>query len=445
MIKPNQILKNWMMGAVVGLAVSVSGGAADMAVDESYNVILIMADDFGVDSVATYGSNFTKTPNISNLAGEGVRFDYAYSQPICTPSRVKIMSGQSNARNYSAFAYMDPSIKTFGHLMQGAGFKTTVLGKWQLFRGMKDPVSIKGMTAVKAGFDEHFIWQASPEERGNRYWGPMFTENGIVKSWGEDVFGPDLVNEKALEFIEENRDEKFFLYYPMLMPHDPFVTTPDSPDAETDYDKFVGMVAYTDKLVGKVRQKVLDLGIEKKTVIIFTGDNGTSKRITTQFRGKPRQGAKGVSIDAGSHVPFITWGGPSMKGAAVASMIDFADVLPTIAELGGVEIPADFPKPDGQSLVSLMTGDVDDREQYAFIHFNHQRNSGSDARGRYVFDERYKLYERGKFVDMMLDPLEENPINGELSAAEKQVKAKLEKLLEAQPKSKHWKPVELGK
>lgn len=129
---------------------------------EQPNIILIMADGVSWEAFGCYGGEDYKTPNIDALAQQGIRFQHCYSTPICTPSRVKLMTGQYNFRNYTHFGYLNPNDKTFGHLLQAAGYKTAIAGKWQL-NGLYNnlPGSKDRMRPLKAGFDESYLWQVT--------------------------------------------------------------------------------------------------------------------------------------------------------------------------------------------------------------------------------------------------------------------------------------------
>ena len=115
------------------LLIAPASVRAEQGPQRKPNIILIMADDIGYECFGAYGSQSYKTPNIDRLAAGGVRFTHCYSQPLCTPSRVKLMTGSSNIRNYSSFSILDPNEKTFGHMLQKSGYKTAVAGKWQLY------------------------------------------------------------------------------------------------------------------------------------------------------------------------------------------------------------------------------------------------------------------------------------------------------------------------
>ena len=248
----------------------------------AYNIVLIMADDAGVETIGTYGGNSHATPEINRLAAEGMRFDYAHSQPICTPSRVKIMTGQHNYRNYEEFAYLRPEVTTFAHALRAAGYRTLVSGKWQLAPAADEQGVYRGLFPEDAGFDEHFVRWPNPERPNtfnSTYWWPTIRDNSRRVDFDEGVFSSDLYNRRVLEFIETHRAGPFFVYYPMLLPHVPFVPTPDAPGATTAEDRFAAMIAYMDKLVGRVRAKVVELGIAERTVILFTADNGTDSSL----------------------------------------------------------------------------------------------------------------------------------------------------------------------
>ncbi|MEM0897507.1 MAG: sulfatase-like hydrolase/transferase [Verrucomicrobiota bacterium] len=273
------------------------------------NVIVIMADDIGWECFSCYGGQNNKTPHVDALAASGMRFENAHSQPICTPSRVQIMTGIYNNRNYVKFGLLDPEATTFGHLMKETGYRTLVAGKWQLEGGFEGPNNF--------GFDEYCLWQLT--RRPSRYPNPGLEINGEEKDFKNGEFGPDLVTDYICEFIEKNKGEPFFVYYPMIAPHWPFLPTPDSDewdptmwkDAKGEPGGFKGpeywddMVLYTDKMVGKVMMKLEETGLRENTLVIFTGDNGTYESVTSDFRGQKYVGGKGKSKDNGTHVPFV--------------------------------------------------------------------------------------------------------------------------------------------
>ncbi|MEP4808153.1 MAG: sulfatase-like hydrolase/transferase [Luteolibacter sp.] len=201
------------------------------------NIVLIMTDDAGWECFGSYGAEDYRTPNLDRLAEQGVKFEHCYSTPICTPSRVMIMTGNYNFRNYTHFGYLSPDEKTFGILMQEAGYKTAIAGKWQL-NGLYDPevfADHADNTRVnKAGFDEYALWQVTEEKKakdgGERYWSPPLEINGkfVTAEENRDQYGPNIMSDFVCDFIERNQDQPFFVYYPTVLMHDPFVPTPDT-------------------------------------------------------------------------------------------------------------------------------------------------------------------------------------------------------------------------
>ena len=134
-----------------------------------------MADDVSWEAIGCYGAEDYQTPRIDDMASKGLRFKNCFSTPICTPSRVKLMTGQYNFRNYTHFGYLNPNDKTFGHLMQEAGYRTAIVGKWQL-NGLYNlmPGHDDSSRPVKAGFHEYFLWQLTTGKSGKiggeRFW-----------------------------------------------------------------------------------------------------------------------------------------------------------------------------------------------------------------------------------------------------------------------------------
>jgi len=409
------------------------------------NFVLIMADDMGYECLSCNGSRSYKTPNLDAIAAEGIRFDHCYSMPLCTPSRVQIMTGQYNFRNYEAFGYLNPDQRTFGHVMQDAGYATAIAGKWQL-NGLSYnlPRSKDSTRPIDAGFDEYCLWQLTqPRSAAERYWEPLIEQNGeLIQDEIKDKYGPDIFCDYICDFIERKKDEPFFAYYPMVLTHDPFLPTPDSVDREEKdkHKNFADMVAYADKLVGRIEDKLEALGLLENTILIFTGDNGTNKAITSLTAEREVKGGKGTTPDAGTHVPMVaSWKGHSLAGQISLDLIDFTDILPTIADVAKIDLGDDIPV-DGRSFLPQLRGEKGNPRDWVFCHYDPLWGNLSENKTRFARDERFKLYHDGRFYDVPADVLEENDIdptqNGEieLKAAERE---KLQAVLDSFPP---WAP-----
>ena len=386
---------------------------------EKPNVVLIMADDMGYECLSTYGSISYKTPVLDSLAASGIKFSSCISQPLCTPSRVKIMTGMYNYRNYEYFGYLNSNQYTFGNLMKDAGYSTCIAGKWQL-NGLayKDqlPEWKDNSRPVAFGFDEYCLWQLTKTRgEGERFADPLIEQNGRVLETDKDDYGPDIFCDFILDFIQRKKDSPFFIYYPMVLVHEPFVATPDSKswlESENRYEKdtsyFRDMVEYTDKIVGKIAGKLRELKLDGNTLLIFTGDNGTHFTIFTDTEQGTVRGAKGNTIDHGIHVPLIAyWPEKITNGSVFEHLIEFSDFFPTFAEIAG--IPADV---DGKSFYPLLIGGNYIPRETAFVHYDPRwGNRVNQYRNQFVMTDRYKLYQDGMFFDFANDVLEERPLN----------------------------------
>jgi arylsulfatase A len=387
-------------------------GAA-LAEEKRPNIILIMADDMGVENLSCYGSKVYETPHLDALAASGIRFAHAHSQPICTPSRVQIMTGIYNHRNYIRFAHLDPGAITFANLLRDAGYATAIGGKWQL-GGDYEQVR-------RFGFDRHCLWQLN--RKPSRYPNPGLEIDGERKDFKNGEFGPDLVNGYLRDFIREQKDrgQPFFIYYPMMLPHWPFVPTPDHPDwdpamwrdAEVEPGGFRSQkywdafVRYTDKMVGRLVATLDETGQRENTLVIWTADNGTYTGIVSDFKGRPYPGGKGGTKDNGTHVGFIaSWPGRIRPGQESDSLVDFTDVLPTLTAAAGIACPEGI---DGVSLMPVFEDRPLERKKEA-IYCWYQRNGVRDQASQHTRDARYKLYATGRFHDTLKDPMEKRDL-----------------------------------
>ena len=267
---------------------------------------------------------------------------------------------------------------------------------------------------------------------GSRYWSPLVQLNEKLQPVNEEAYGPDLFSRFCTDFIERNRSRPFFLYYAMALTHDPFVPTPESgphpKEARNRNDTkwFGDMVEYMDQIAGRIVSRIDELKLSRDTIILFTGDNGTHPTITTMTKSGPWRGDKGNTTMAGTHVPMVArWTGRTKAGSVCDDLIDFTDFMPTMAHLGGADMPAGHPR-DGRSFAARLTGKKADPRDWIFCHYDPRWGKFKPA--RWVMDKRWKLYEDGRFFDVVADPREQSPIASRTPEMERVV-VKFQKVL----------------
>ena len=421
--------RDFLKGAAAfGVAAAVPGsltGAPEAPARP--NIILIMADDLGYECIGANGGTSYKTPVLDKMAETGVRFTHCYSQPLCTPSRVKIMTGIYNVRNYVQFGLLDRKQTTFAHLLKKSGYATCVVGKWQLGKQADSPKHF--------GFDESCLWHHV--RRTSRYPNPGLEVNGKSIDY-KDKYGPDVVSDFACEFMARNKDKPFLVYYPMILTHCPFEPTPDSPDwdpkskGSKSYKgsaKYFGdMVSYMDKIIGKLLAKLDELGLRKRTMVLFTGDNGTDKPVVSVMKGRKVAGGKGSMTDAGTRAPLIAnRPGVIPKGKVCPDLVDFGDFSPTLCQAAGVTVPAAL-NVDGRSFLPQLRGEKGIPREWIYCWYS--RGGGANGK-EWARNQRYKLYRKGGFYDISKDVLEKRPLNAdELTADARQARAMLQKALD---------------
>jgi arylsulfatase A len=281
-----------------------------------------------------------------------------------------------------------------------------------------------------------------PKE-GERYANPFIIQNGKKLGGLENAYGPDVFNEFVCDFIDRQGKEQFFVYYPMVLVHDPFVPTPESPEWSNTsgrYEKntrhFREMVEYMDKLVGKLEAKLREKGVLDNTIFIFTGDNGTNVTIATETVSGTVKGAKSFTIDAGCHVPLIISWPSEMKNSRVYQpLIEFSDFLPTLVEAAGTKNrPEDI---DGKSFLKVLKGETRPTRETVFVHYDPQWGKTGENRNRFAQTTEYKLYRDQRFYKYSEDLLEQHPLTN-LTPAEKAIRQNLQSILDRAEKESPW-------
>ena len=344
------------------------------------NLIFIMADDLGKNLLSLYDAEVAiDTPNIDRLAAEGVVFDNAYASPLCLVTRAELITGRYPFNNGwvghsdepwfgSDGIFFDPKyMHSFAVPLREAGYATAMAGKWHGNSGLL-PRILRAF-----GFDK---WMRIDKLQATY----AETHEGIVPI---SEFPPDFVNRFALDFIRENRDRPFFLYYPMHLVHDPYVPTPLRPDAETNIDKLIAMTEYADYLIGRLLQTLGELGLRDNTIVFFSGDNGTAVEELGQGQQILRTG-KGKLTESGVNVPFIVSGGPVARRGRTDALTDFTDVLPTLAEFAGASVPPGY-QIDGSSIAPFLSGQAEDTPRRWIASAASVRPVFDDYHGRYSY------------------------------------------------------------
>ncbi|ABG39354.1 sulfatase [Paraglaciecola sp. T6c] len=418
------------------------------------NVVLILIDDLSHYGVTAYGANRLHsydgefsgaefaTPSIDALAQQGIRVDRAFAYPICENTRIALMSGKRNDRNYLQPKSQHSSDLTFGDAFKKSGYTTGLFGKWKQTRGT---VEVPGKEYISQfGWDDYAAFDVVTE--GQRYINPNLVINGEVHNYngrkdldpatGRRWYGPDIVNRHALQFIEQNKDKPFFLYYPMILVHDDHKPTPDTqPESifdgfpeNADYNNtrgddrqyFPDMIRYMDKLIGQVVEKLRQQALLDNTLIVVMGDNGTKESFGHVLPdGSIYPGRKGGNADNGLHVPLVLhYPGeiPSGKHADYRTydgLVNLTDIYPTIAQAAGIELP-DAQQIDGISFWPQATGQkTKEHREYIYTwYIGNETYKDEDKVLRYAFNKQFKRYAPdkdfpdGRFFDLRTDPLE---------------------------------------
>jgi arylsulfatase A-like enzyme len=407
----------WMM---VLLLSTIQTLAKNITKPDKPNIIFIMADDLGYGDLGCYGQELLQTPNIDQLAKEGLRFSQAYAGgPVCTPSRSVLMTGLHNGHTPARdniphyHTYLQKGDVTVAEILQKAGYRCGGVGKWSL----GDAGTIG--RATNQGFDMWFGYLN--QDHAHYYYTEYLddsyrTENeckfelpGNTES--QKHYSHNLMTERALQFIRDSHDdEPFFLYAAFTLPHfsarsedeDRFAVPSTKPYSDKNWNKqskkYAAMVHMLDRDVGRIVDLVNKLGIKENTLIIFTSDNGGHSTIWDGFdTNGPLRGYKRHLTEGGIRVPFIaSWPGKVPAGETSDEVIAFQDILPTFAELANENIPIYV---DGISVVDAFWGyKLKEKHPYLYWDYGH-------CRGRYdqaVRMGKWKGIRHGKNAEIQL-------------------------------------------
>lgn len=398
-------------------AVLISTEKEAEAAAKSPNVIFIMADDLGYGDLGCFGQTIIQTPNLDRMAADGMKFtDFYAGSTVCAPSRCVLMTGKhlghcrvrGNGRGPEQA--LQPADYTVAELFKDAGYATALIGKWGL--GDVRPETLVGMPN-RQGFD-YFYGYANQVHAHNYY--PEFLWRNEEKVPLQNVVQPapnnyggfqggaatkrvdyshDLFAEEALEWISDHKDQQFFLYLPLTIPHANnegtrmFKDGAEVPDYGIYNDKDwpaqdkgqAAMITRMDKDIGRMLELLKTLCIDKNTLVIFTSDNGPhdeANHDTTRFNPSgPLRGMKRDLYEGGIRVPTIAWWPGTIAAGTVSDHIGyFGDLMATAAELTGQPAPKDL---DSVSLVPTLTGHPDQQKEHEYLYWEFYERGGRRA------------------------------------------------------------------
>lgn len=456
-------IRLFLASACLALA-TVAATAAETAKPDKPNIIFILADDLGYGDLGCYGQQAIRTPNLDRMAAEGLRFTQCYAgSTVCAPSRCALMVGQhtghciirGNDRGNDRVP-LRPEDVTVAEVLKGAGYTTALIGKW----GLGDP----GTTGHpgRQGFD-YFFGYTDHRHAHNYY--PEFLwrntdrvalKNEVAPEWKNDLAGVavrrveyshDLFAADALRFVEEDRDKPFFLYFAVTIPHannEAGKEGMEVPDLGEFADKDwpapekgkAAMIARMDRDIGALLAKLKQLGIDNRTVVFFTSDNGPHREggVDPSFFHSSG-GLRGIKRDlyeGGIRVPMIVRWPEKIKPGVSDLVWTFWDFLPTAAELAGAAAPAGI---DGISVVPALLGQAD-QKQHEFLYWEfHEGPSKQAVRMGDWKGLRLSPESPLELYDLKVDPAEKNNV----ASAHPEVVAKIEAYLKAaRTESEYW-------
>ena len=359
-------MKSIIKPILTALPLAAICGAAD--IPQKPNIVFILADDAGIGDFSAYGCKYGVTPNIDRLAMEGMKFNRAYSgNAVCAPSRDVLMTGMHPGHEVrrangskDGLVPMPAGQMTVARLLHDTGYATGGFGKW----GLGNP----GTTGVpeKQGFDLFYGYY--DQKHAHDYYTDHLVRNRVnepIQQSGNqtwDDYSHTRIANETLKFIEQNKDRPFFCYAAWTPPHADYVI-PKNPEndpysqkpwSETDKN-YAAMVALLDKDVGRVMQKLKDLGLDDNTLVIFASDNGANQQFIKQLDSTGGlRGYKRMLYEGGIRAPFIArWPGRIQPGTTSDLLTTFMDFLPTAADLAGVPAPKGI---DGISILPTLLG-----------------------------------------------------------------------------------------
>jgi arylsulfatase A-like enzyme len=397
------------------------------------NIIFILTDDLGYGDLGCYGQKVIQTPNLDRLAAEGLRFTDAYTPaPVCGPARCGLMTGKHMGHAYIRNNSSPPDVPlrpqdlTIAELLQSAGYRTGLVGKW----GLGGPGSTGGPT--RKGFDYSFGFLEHSE--GN-YFPRLLWRNEKKVKIPPRTYQQDIFTDEALQFIEREKSTPFFLYLAYMVPHSPYEIPSTEPYSaqpwQEDDKRFAAMITHLDRDVGNILARLRELGIEENTVIFFGSDNGPETQTIFNSVGS-LNGIKRTLYEGGIRVPFIAYWKGTINPQVNSTPVAFYDFLPTACELAGLNPPSQI---DGVSLLPILKGEAFVPHRFLYWEFKLKNDKGfmqavrlGSWKGIMIKDNRKRPKKSFELYDLSNDPAEVR----ELSSAYPEIVSQLKTLMKAE-------------
>ncbi len=352
------------IATIVSSLVSYNHQSISLAQTRPPNFVIIFADDLGYADIGSFGATGVKTPNLDRMASEGMRLTNFYvAQAVCSASRSALLTGcypnrigMLGALDHRAQHGINADEMTIAEVLKTRGYATAIFGKWHLGHPPQ-------FLPTRHGFDEYFglpysndMWPNHPTAGRNYPELPLIEGDKVIQLMPDQTQLTTRYTERAVKFIEKNKDHPFFLYLPHSMPHVPLHVS-DKFKGKTSGGMFGDVIAEIDWSVGQVLDALRRLNLEKNTLVIFTSDNGPWLPYGDHAgSAKPLREGKGTAFDGGVRVPFVArWPGKIPAGSVNHTPAMTIDLLPTIARLAGAEIPKDRII-DGRDMWPLISG-----------------------------------------------------------------------------------------
>jgi len=383
--------------ASLGIVSMASSQFINAQVPATPNIILILMDDMGYGDIGRTGANQYKTPNLNRLAGQGMQFTWYYCpQAVSSASRAGLMTGCYPNRVGISGALMpwaqvgiNTEETTIAEVLKTKGYHTSIIGKWHLGH-------LKQFLPLQHGFDEYYgipysndmwpvdfdgvsIYQKDTSKYRNKMKYPILPliegneKVGEVRTLADQDKITTEYTRRAVSFIENHRNEKFFLYLPHSMVHIPLGVS-EKFRGKSKQGVYGDVMMEVDWSIGEIMKTLEKLGLEKNTLVIFTSDNGPWINFGNHAgsTGGLREG-KGTSWEGGQRVPCIMrWPGVIPAGEICNNLASSIDILPTLADITGASMPEN--KIDGISILPLMLGDKEAAPRHEFFYY-YEENS----------------------------------------------------------------------